>query len=70
MQAIPSSALIVVQATLALGVFIELLNRPAAVGQLDQALQRGVRWQITDSKTTSKDRSALAISSQESNVIA
>src|SRR5215510_8597976 len=31
-----------IQATLALGVLIELLNRPAAVGQLDQPLQRRV----------------------------
>ena len=42
MQAIPAPALIVVQATLALGVFIELLDGPAAVGQLDEALQRGI----------------------------
>src|SRR5215468_7632066 len=42
MQAIPAPALIVVQATLALGVLIELRNRPAAVGQLDQPLQRRV----------------------------
>src|SRR2546421_2811457 len=45
MQAIPASALIVVQPTLALGVFIELLDGPAAVGQLDQPTQRGVRRQ-------------------------
>ena len=43
MQAIPASALIVVQPTLALGILIELLNRPAAVGQLDQPLPWGVR---------------------------
>src|SRR5262252_7869979 len=47
MQAIPAPALIVVQATLALGVLIELLNRPATVGQLDQPLQRRVRRQVT-----------------------
>ena len=45
MQAIPASALIVVQPALALRVLIELLNRPAAVGQLDQPTQRGVRRQ-------------------------
>src|SRR5215813_14137901 len=48
MQAIPAAALIVVQATLALRVFIELLDRPAAMGQLDEARQRGVRRQVTD----------------------
>src|SRR5215813_13343094 len=48
MQAIPASALIVVQPTLALRVFIELLDGPAAVGQLDQPTQRGVRRQITE----------------------
>src|SRR5262249_28860424 len=47
MQAIPASALIVVQPTLALRVFIELLDRPAAVGQLDQPTQWDVRRQIT-----------------------
>src|SRR5262249_9353843 len=48
MQAIPAAALIVIQATLALGVFIELLDGPAAVGQLDEALQRGVGRQGTE----------------------
>src|SRR6516162_3941077 len=47
MQAIPAPALIVVQATFALGVCIELLDGPAAVGQLDEALQRGVCGQVT-----------------------
>ena len=46
MQPIPAPALVMIQATLALGVLIELLDGPAAVGQLDQALQRGIRWQI------------------------
>src|SRR5262249_13491034 len=47
LQAIPAPALIVVQATLALRVFIELLNGPAAVGQLDQPPQRRIRGQVT-----------------------
>src|SRR6516162_8299049 len=47
MQAIPASALIVVQPTLALRVFIELLDGPAAVGQLDQPTQGDVRRQLT-----------------------
>src|SRR6516164_2918218 len=48
MQAIPASALIVVQPTLALRVFIELLDGPAAVGQLDQPPQRRVCRQGTE----------------------
>src|SRR5262245_56141218 len=48
LEAIPASALRVVQPTLALRVFIELLDGPAAVGQLDQPTQRGVRRQITE----------------------
>ena len=47
MQPIPASALIVVQATRALGVLRALLDGPAAVGHLDQTLQRGVRRQGT-----------------------
>jgi hypothetical protein len=47
MQPIPAPALIVVQPTLALRIFIELLNGPAAVGQLDQPLQRRIRGQVT-----------------------
>src|SRR5215471_3474354 len=47
MQPIPAPALIVIQATLALRIFIELLDGPAAVGHLDQAMQRGVRRQVT-----------------------
>src|SRR5215510_10126881 len=49
MQAIPAPALVVGQATFALGVLIELLNRPAAVGQLHQSAQRCVRRQVTNS---------------------
>src|SRR5215471_15083255 len=45
MQPIPAPALIVIQATRALRIFIELLDGPAAVGHLNQALQRGVRRQ-------------------------
>src|SRR5262245_19242499 len=45
MQAVPASALLVVQATLALRVFIELRDGPAAMSQLDQPPQRGVRRQ-------------------------
>src|SRR5215831_4150066 len=48
MQAIPAPPLVVVQATLALGVLIELLDGPAAVGQLDQALQRCLRQQVAE----------------------
>src|SRR5262245_12184671 len=47
MQPIPTPALIVVQATLALRIFIELLNGPAAVGQLDEPLQRRIRGPVT-----------------------
>ena len=47
MQAIPAPALVMVQATLALGILVAWLNRPAALRQLDQALQRRVRRQIT-----------------------
>jgi hypothetical protein len=47
MQAIPAPALVMVQATLALGILVELLNRPAAMRQLDQALQRRVRREGT-----------------------
>jgi len=42
MQAIPAPALVMGQATLTLGVLIELLDGPAAVGQFDEALQRRV----------------------------
>src|SRR5215470_1390850 len=45
MQAVPASALIVVQPAFALRVFIELLDGPAAMSHLDQPPQRGVRWQ-------------------------
>src|SRR2546423_15381369 len=48
MQAIPASALIVGQPALALRVLIELLNPPAAVGQLDPPVERGVRRQGTE----------------------
>src|SRR5262245_28200299 len=47
-QPIPAPPLVMVQAAFALGVFIELLNRPAAVGQLHQPLQRRVCGQVTD----------------------
>ena len=47
MQAIPAAALVMVQATLAFGIFVELLNRPAAMRHLHQALQRRVRWEVT-----------------------
>src|SRR5215475_8476857 len=40
MQAVPAPALVRIQATLARGVLIALLHRPAAVGHLDQPLQR------------------------------
>src|SRR5215510_10335414 len=45
MPAIPAPALVVVQATFALGILIELLNRPAAMRQCHQATQRGLRRQ-------------------------
>src|SRR5919108_526578 len=38
MQASPAPALVMVQAAFALGVLIALLDRPAAVGHLDQPL--------------------------------
>jgi hypothetical protein len=37
-----------VQAAFALGVLIELLDGPAAVGHLDQAVEWRVRWQGTE----------------------
>ncbi len=46
MPAIPAAALVMVQATCALGVLVELLERPAAVRQLDQPVQGRVRWQV------------------------
>src|SRR4029453_130736 len=46
MEAIPAPALVVVQTTLALGVLIELLDGPAAVGQCDKAMQRGVHREV------------------------
>src|SRR5215475_4091056 len=48
MQAIPTAALVMIQTTLALGVFIKLLDRPAAVGQRDEAMEWGVRWQVAE----------------------
>src|SRR5262245_61048737 len=48
MQAVPASALVVVQAALALGILVELLNRPTAMRQLHQPLQRRVRRQVTE----------------------
>ena len=36
MQAIPAAPLVVVQATLAFGILVELLDGPTAVGQLNQ----------------------------------
>ena len=47
MQPIPAPPLVVVQAALAFGILIKLLDGPAAVGQLDQPLQRRVRGQVT-----------------------
>src|SRR5215475_13393429 len=47
MQAIPAPALVVVQTTFAFGILIELLDGPAAVGHLNQPLQRRVRRQGT-----------------------
>ena len=48
MQAIPPPPLVMVEATLALGVLVELLNGPAAMGQFHQPLQWRVRWQVTE----------------------
>ena len=47
MQAIPALALVMVQATLALGILVALLNRPAAMRPLDQALPRRVCREVT-----------------------
>src|SRR2546430_14207344 len=47
MQPTPAPPLVVVQAALAFGILIKLLDGPAAVGQLDQPLQRRVRGQVT-----------------------
>jgi hypothetical protein len=48
MQPIPAPALVMVQAACALGVLIELLDGPAAMGQFHQPLPRRVRWQVTE----------------------
>ena len=48
MQPIPTPALVMVETTLALRVLIELLDGPAAVGQFDEAMQRGVRRQVAE----------------------
>src|SRR2546423_15615526 len=48
MQPIPTPALVMIQTTLALGVLIELLDGPAAVGQLDQPVQRCRLGQVTE----------------------
>src|SRR5215468_4642036 len=45
MQPIPAPALVVVQPAFALGILVELLDGPAAVGQSDQPVQRCVRRQ-------------------------
>src|SRR5215831_17451481 len=63
MQPIPTPALVMVQATLALGILIELLDGPATVGQLDQPLQGRVCRQGTKIPlhfTASARRGALA----------
>src|SRR6185503_17504071 len=46
MEAVPASPLIVVQPALALGVFVELLDRPAGMGQFDQPFERGLGRQV------------------------
>src|SRR5262249_48588206 len=48
MQAIPTPPLVMVQATFAFGVLVELLDGPTAVRQFDQAVQRRVRGQIAE----------------------
>src|SRR5262249_13521818 len=48
MQAVPAPTLIIVQATLALGILVELLDGPAAVCQFGQPMQRGIRGQGTE----------------------
>src|SRR5262249_13632626 len=47
MQAIPAPALVVVKPAFAFGILIDLLDGPAAVGQLDQPVQRRVRREVT-----------------------
>ena|SRR6516162_4541896 len=47
MHAIPAPPLVVVQATLALGILVELLDGPAAMRQFDQPAQRRVRREVT-----------------------
>src|SRR5262249_5200084 len=46
MQPIPAPTLIMIQATLALGVLVELLDGPAAVRQFDEPVQRRVCGQV------------------------
>jgi hypothetical protein len=45
MQPIPAPSLVLVEAAFPLGILVELLDRPATVGQLHQALQRRVSGQ-------------------------
>ena len=47
-QTIPASALIVVQAALAFGVFVELFDHPALMRQADQALPGNIGGQGAD----------------------
>src|SRR5258708_5928951 len=42
MESIEASSLIVIEATLLLGVFVKLLDHPTRMGQQDEALQGGV----------------------------
>src|SRR5436305_11995158 len=46
MEAIPPPPLVVIQSTLPLGIFIELLNDPAGVRNRDQPLQRHVSREV------------------------
>src|SRR5450759_5697131 len=45
MQSIPASSLEVIQTAFLFGIFVELLDDPASMGEQNQALQRGLLWQ-------------------------
>ena len=44
-QAVPTASLEVIEAAFLFGVFVELLDDPAGVGQQDQSLQGGLWWE-------------------------
>ncbi|GHO77959.1 hypothetical protein KSD_57300 [Ktedonobacter sp. SOSP1-85] len=45
MQSFPTPSLVVIQATFLFGIFVKLLDDPTRMGQQNQTLERGLRWQ-------------------------